>query len=237
MSSRVFRPGNLPGATPLDAQPMEAAPLDAQPMVWRRAGGTAPPHDRQGRDPAHSAAPSAAEQSAEMERQIQARAATAREQGRAEAESGAQQRALDRVTPVLAALQSLIGDLSGQGHRLRIEAERDTVKLAMAIARRILHREITVDPEAVLGLVKAAFAKVEARETHRLRVAPADAALLREQREKLELPPAIEILADASLAPGSAIFETSRGDLDASVDTQLAEIERGLADIVRRRLK
>ncbi len=36
---------------------------------------------------------------------------------------------------------------------------------------------------------------------------------------------------DASLAPGSAIFETSRGELDASVDTQLAEIDRGFADL------
>jgi len=33
------------------------------------------------------------------------------------------------------------------------------------------------------------------------------------------------------------IFETSRGDLDASIDTQLGEIERGLADVVRRRLQ
>ena len=33
----------------------------------------------------------------------------------------------------------------------------------------------------------------------------------------------------------NAIFETSRGDLDGSVDTQLSEIERGFTDIMRRR--
>ena len=32
------------------------------------------------------------------------------------------------------------------------------VRLAVAIARRVLHREITVDSDAMLGLVKAAFA-------------------------------------------------------------------------------
>ena len=30
--------------------------------------------------------------------------------------------------------------------------------------------------------------------------------------------------------PGGAIFEIGRGSLDASVDTQLGEIERGLVD-------
>ena len=37
------------------------------------------------------------------------------------------------------------------------------------------------------------------------------------------------------LTQGSAVFETSRGELDASVDTQLAEIERGLTDVLERR--
>jgi flagellar biosynthesis/type III secretory pathway protein FliH len=31
------------------------------------------------------------------------------------------------------------------------------------------------------------------------------------------------------------VFETERGNLDASVDAQLREIERGLADCLRRR--
>jgi flagellar biosynthesis/type III secretory pathway protein FliH len=33
------------------------------------------------------------------------------------------------------------------------------------------------------------------------------------------------------------VFETSRGDLDASINTQLAEIDRGLTDIVQRRAR
>jgi flagellar assembly protein FliH len=45
----------------------------------------------------------------------------------------------------------------------------------------------------------------------------------------------LELVSDAKLPRGSAIFETSRGDLDASIDTQLLEIERGFTDIIRRR--
>ncbi len=48
------------------------------------------------------------------------------------------------------------------------------------------------------------------------------------------LPQRIEVIADASLAPGGVMLESSRGLLDASVDTQLSEIERGFADLVCR---
>jgi flagellar assembly protein FliH len=222
MSSRVFRAED---------------PLDAIPIAWRRAGFASAQQANATRRDAGTSGAATAEQSVELERQLQARVAAAREQGRADAEQAAELRATNRQAPVLTAFRSLIEELQGQRHRLRMEAEHDAVKLSVAIARRILHRELAVDPEAILGLVKAAFAKVDARETHRLRVSLADAALLGAHRDALHLPPAIEIVADGSLRPGSAIFETSRGDLDAGIDTQLAEIERGLADVVRKRVR
>jgi flagellar assembly protein FliH len=236
MSSRVIRANDSPSTHAGAGQAAHDATLDVQPILWRRAGGAPPSQARPANQTANDHGPSP-DQMAAMEQQMQQRVAAAKEQGRAEGEAAAQQRAMDVVNPVVASFQSLIADLSGQGHRLRHEAERDTVKLAVAIARRILHREIAVDPEAVLGLVKAAFSKVEARETHRLRVCATDAALLQQRREQLNLPHALEIVADGSLQAGSAIFETSRGELDASIDTQLAEIDRGLADVVRRRIK
>ena len=38
------------------------------------------------------------------------------------------------------------------------------------------------------------------------------------------------LVADPALKPGELFFETSQGTLDASVETQLREIERGLID-------
>jgi flagellar biosynthesis/type III secretory pathway protein FliH len=42
------------------------------------------------------------------------------------------------------------------------------------------------------------------------------------------------VVPDAARELGSVVFETERGSLDASVDTQLEEIERGLTDRLRR---
>ena len=69
--------------------------------------------------------------------------------------------------------------------------------LALAMARRILHRELTVSPEALLGLVKAALEKMEAREVHQVRVSRQDAAMVRQFFEKMGLPQRVEVIADA----------------------------------------
>ena len=217
MSSRVLRPA--------DAVPVAA-------MEWRSARGSGVPAPRRG-----VAEKSPEPQSADAESELHARLETSRRQGRAEGEAAAAQLASQNLDPVIASFRGVIGDLVQQRKRLRAEAEEDTVKLAIAIARRVLHRELSTDSDAMLGLVKAAFGKLNVRETHRLRVSPEDAAALEENRARLELPPGLEISRDASLRRGSAVFETARGELDASVDTQLAEIERGLTDIMRRRAK
>jgi flagellar assembly protein FliH len=169
---------------------------------------------------------------ADVERESDARINAAYQQGHSEGVAAAGQ----RLEPALAALRNMVISLAGAQKQFRAEAEAGTVKLAIAVARRVLHRELATDPEAILGLVIAAFQKLNARETHRLRVSPADLSILELNRERLNFPGNIEIVAESSLTSGSAIFETSRGVVDASVDTQFSEIERGLADVLRRRI-
>ena len=43
---------------------------------------------------------------------------------------------------------------------MRRDAEKDLVKLSIAIARRVLHRELTLDPESIDGLIKVALDKL-----------------------------------------------------------------------------
>jgi flagellar assembly protein FliH len=131
-------------------------------------------------------------------------------------------------------LARTIEELTGLRQRFRHEAEEDVVALALATARRILHRELTVEPEALLGLVKAALEKIELREVQRVRVSREDAPMVQQCLEKMGLPHRVEVIADPSLERGAAILDSNRGTLDASIETQLAEIERGFADLMRR---
>jgi flagellar assembly protein FliH len=218
MSSKVFRPEDG---------------VQTSPVIWRAAGGTS--LGQRARAAESGNALVAESRVSEVQQEAEARVRASYSQGLAAGEASAQQRAQQKLDPVLAGLNSIIAELAALRKRVRAEAEDDAMKLAIAIARRVLYRELSTDPDAILGLVKAAFGKLDARETNRLRVSPSDAASIQEHRLKLQFPPRLEIASDASLTPGSAIFETSRGTLDASVDTQLSEIERGLTDVLKRR--
>jgi len=99
----------------------------------------------------------------------------------------------------------------------------------------VLHREITADPSALSALVGAALEKLRNQEICRVRIHPDLEKLLKSLLEQFGRSAAIEVLPDAKLPRGGVTFEIARGALDASVDTQLREIERGLVDEIRMR--
>ncbi len=132
-------------------------------------------------------------------------------------------------------LAQAVDSLAGLRSRARREAEEDLLRLAVAIARRILHRELSVDPEAVAGLIKAALDKIQGQEVHRVRLHPDLEGPVRRSLEQMAAGRNIQIAADRSRQFGDLVFETERGSLDASIETQLQEIGRGLADRLRGR--
>src|SRR5205823_13649465 len=102
--------------------------------------------------------------------------------------------------------------------------------LALAIARRVLRREIAIDPEALHGLVLGALQKLEGQEIARVRVHRSHAVAVTKCLQQNLNAGKIEVIADPAREIGAIVFETQRGNLDASVESQLQEIERGLAD-------
>lgn len=171
---------------------------------------------------------------AELEAQAAAREAQARRAGFEEGEAAARRSLEEAYREALQRAARATAELAGLRRRLRQQAEEDLVRLAVAIARRIVRRELSTDPQALLGLVKAALERVDAREVLRLRVHPEDARTIESSFADLGVPERIEVLADRRLERGALVIETERGELDGSVETQLAEIERGLADLIRR---
>lgn len=166
---------------------------------------------------------------AELERELSRREQQAFDAGYRKGAAEGQQQAAAQWKPLLDEFAKSLRELQQARRRLRREAERDVVKLAIAVARRILHRELNVDPGALLGIVKAALDTLESREVDRLRVHPADAPAIRDYLERAGMK-RIELAPDPHLARGAVVLETAQGCLDASVETQLEEIQRGLLD-------
>jgi len=205
----------------------------AEPVLWRRVPVADPPVSGQLYRSANSR-PSPEWEASPEEGLPEREAQAAYERGLAEGKAAGHQEMFSQVEALTKKLARTIEELTGLRQRFRHEAEEDVVALALATARRILHRELTVDPQALLGVVKAALKKMELSEVQRVRVNREDEPIIRQSLEQMGLPHRVEVIADAALERGAAILESNRGTLDASIDTQLAEIERGFADLIRR---
>jgi flagellar assembly protein FliH len=215
MSSKVYAPDDL--------QPF-------QPMVWRTvsiARGPVVPDTA-------AAEPDVSQEARERERQVEQKLRDAHAAGLREGEAAGHAKGAAEVQPVMERLGRTIAEISGLRARLRREAETDLIQLALAIAQRILRRELAVDPDALHGLIMGALEKLQGQEICRVRVFPAHMAVLKKCLEQANAGSGVEIIADASREPGTVIFETERGGLDASIQSQLREIDRGLVDRLNR---
>ena len=218
--------------------------VEAQPFCWRQVEeGAVAVSVPLWTPPATAASPErpapAREEPGEIEQllaEATARAQAAQQQGfqagLAQGRAEGEQKAKLEVTPLIERLARTVADLSGTRDAFRREAEEDVVRLALGVARRILHREVSIDPEALTGIIHVALGKFEARELHRVRVSVDDHPAVAAALQALRLPRGVEAVADPTLERGAALFETVKGTLDASVDTQLDEIERGFLDVL-----
>jgi flagellar assembly protein FliH len=169
------------------------------------------------------------------EHQLEQRIREAHAAGRREGEAAGHASAAAEYRAAIERLAQTIQELGGLRARFRREAEMDLVQLALAIARRVLRRELAVDPDALHGLVIAALEKLQGQEVSRVRVHPSQAGVVAACLQKTAAGAGMEVVADPSREPGAVVFETAQGNLDASVDAQLGEIARGLADRMRTR--
>ncbi|HEX3743822.1 MAG TPA: FliH/SctL family protein [Bryobacteraceae bacterium] len=200
------------------------------PLPWRQVGASG----IVGAAPKPTEAPDHAAQIAQLEQQYQQKVRDAHAAGVREGEIAGRNRAAAEMQPVIERLTRSIQEIANLRARLRREAEADVVQLALAIARRVIRREIAADPDALRGLVVAALEKLQGQEISRVKVHPAHVAQVKAGLQQAVIGGAVEVLADASRDVGSVVFETARGNLDASVDSQLQEIERGLTDRLRK---
>ena len=200
----------------------------AEPLVWPQVDGNLPLETG-------GTAGEAQTRREELQREIERRVQEARSAGIQEGAASTKAAAAAEIKALQGKVAESIAAMAELRPRLRRQAEADLVKLSLAIARRILHRELSVDPEAMRGLIQAALEKLQAQEICRVRIHPSQEALVRSLLQGRPQASPVELQADPALDRGAAVFETARGNLDASVETQLREIEQGLTDRLERR--
>jgi flagellar assembly protein FliH len=157
-----------------------------------------------------------------------------RSEARAEARLEWEQELEDRIVEERTAVSKVCKEFVRERARYFAAVEAEVVKLALAIAARVLHREVRLDPLLLTGVVRVALEKVAEDSATVLRV-PVGAAEMWREVFSISPEPSPQIVGDERLSAGECVLDTTVGRVELGVSAQLEEIERGFFDLMQQR--
>lgn len=161
--------------------------------------------------------------------------------------AAAQQKATESLTTVLgeqretlareyaAKLAAALAAFQEEETRYFRAAESAVVRLALAVAARVLHREVQLDPLMLRGAVRVALEEAQQGTRCVLEVAHSEAEAWGKWLSTEAFGGSIEVRGREDVAPGRCRVEIGASTADLSVHAQLAEIERGFFDLLQSR--
>lgn len=135
----------------------------------------------------------------------------------------------EKVQPLIDEFRQALNDLEEVKKNLYHNAERQAVDLAMAVARKIVCREVSINREMIIDVIKEALERVSDQERVKIRVSPCAVEFLNNPTctitEVLRDGSGICIEEDHTIPSGGCIIETELGDIDARVEERLRAVE------------
>lgn len=152
--------------------------------------------------------------------------------GRAEGAAAAEA----RFTGLITALKQQIDGLTAYRSSLLREAEQGALELALAVARRVVHHEISLNRETVAHVIRDAMRQIGDATQTRIRLNPEDFELMNRDwslfKDHLGQVEGIQFEADEQVDRGGCIVETDVGGIDARMAHQLDTVEQALRSLV-----
>ena len=128
---------------------------------------------------------------------------------------------LRRLSETLTELTSLRASMIRQ-------TENQIVELALAVARRVVHREVSLDRNLMIAIVRVALDRLGESAHVTVRLHPEEFEATGAARVAEFAGSDITFVPDARVGRGGCRVESEMGMLDAGVDAQIQEIARAL---------
>ena len=169
---------------------------------------------------------------ANMDLLLQHEYARGRADGVREAAAGFQAEREARLEAEQALGETMRRSIDDQMQQLSARIERDAFKFALAVAGKIVKKEVAMNDEIVVHQIQEALRRVAGQESIKVRVNPRYESMVRQNKEMLisgsESVRELVVEADDKVEPGGCILDTVSGTVDARVFTQLEQIEAAL---------
>lgn len=140
-----------------------------------------------------------------------------------------------RIQEMMAEAQSVLMHAYQVKEQIIQEAEPFLVDLSSAIAEKVIDKQLTVEPEYAVDLIRRNLSRKREQGVITLCVAPEHFAFVQAAREELSVAidsqAELQIIPDATVHDHGCVIRSSFGSVDARVDTQLTEIKKELLRI------
>jgi flagellar assembly protein FliH len=150
------------------------------------------------------------------------------EQGYAEGERIGKQMGEAMVESICKRYEKSLAELAISHKQMAQAMEEQTVRLALEIARKIVQRELTIDPDLIAALATVALKRLSGHQSIVLRVSRQDFERVRSAIASVNS--AVTVKEDPVLERGDYVIETGQTHLDGRVASQIDTIGRALLD-------
>ncbi len=137
-----------------------------------------------------------------------------------------------KIEPILEALERMLTELAEIKRQLSLAAEKEIVDLALAIARKIICTEPSLNRDVLGNVVREAMSRVVEYGKVKVRLSRSDMNFLRETDYRLfDFLDNVEDIVfeeDDSVQSGGCVIETGLGEIDARLEEQFQVIEEAL---------
>jgi flagellar assembly protein FliH len=156
------------------------------------------------------------------------------ERGFSEGEKAGRELGEKALEALLKQYAKTLEELNNLRKEIFAASEGEVVRLALEIARKVIRREVSADEELVLTLVKVALSRLADQTVMTVRVNPADYQTIQRHHHahssSSSLAEGVKLVDDPSVSRGGCLIETESGIIDARIEEQLREIEKGFLE-------
>jgi flagellar assembly protein FliH len=149
--------------------------------------------------------------------------------GFAQGEKAGAEAAGKRGEVMLRRLTETLNELTTLRAQMIHQTEHQMVQLALAVARRVVHREISLDRDLLVAMARVALDRLGESAQVTVRLSPEDFEVIVATRADQEWAGTnVTVVADPRVSRGGCRIESDLGVMDAGVDAQIQEIARAL---------
>ncbi len=149
----------------------------------------------------------------------------AQQEGFREGYEEGQQAARNEIARLREKLEASLAFIANPVAHIDRQVETELLELALAVARQILRREISIDPKHLMGLIREAIKQLPSNaQKIMIHLSPGDAQVLREMLHDSDHTQHWQIIDDPVLKQGDCKIHTDTSFVDASVDALISRL-------------